>query len=321
MKSNHIDYIDLVKGLGIILVVLGHGPFPCHFAIDVFHMPLFFFVAGMTFRCPSVEETGKFFIKKINRIFIPFIFWTILSFCIETLVGKLSPGAPFNGPLWFLQTLFTAFALYVPIREYFNGVRLHIVIALLYAISTIWYYYQSLAIAVPFSLTRAMAAVFYIHMGCYLSKRIQNQSRKQASVMMCIGLMVYIVGVFVSMSWFNINDVSFVGGQLLTYCPPLSMLTTFAGIMMMLSLSKYVNKVRGCNWLGQNSLVIMCVHFPIIERLNILFSSQPYYQSSVGRIVSVICIYVITFSLSIVLTSLCKRYIPRLTGYGNFISI
>lgn len=301
-------------------MVLGHGPFPCHFAIDVFHMPLFFFVAGMTFRCPSVENVGTFFLKKINRIFIPFVFWTILSFCIETVIGKPNPDAPFNGPLWFLQTIFSAFALYVPIRGYFHGMKLHAVTALLYVLSMLLYYFP-LATVLPFSLTLAMAAMFYLHLGSVLSKHLHELSRKQTSIITCIGLMVYIVGVFESMRWFDINGVLFANGKLITYCPPLSMLTTVAGILTMLSVSKLVNKVRAINWLGQNSLVIMCVHFPIIERLNMFFSSQPYYQSSVGKIISAICIYVITFSLSIVLVQLCKRYIPIFTGYSNLISI
>lgn len=46
--KTHYDYIDLAKGFGILLVILGHGMFPCHFVIDSFHMPLFFILSGLT---------------------------------------------------------------------------------------------------------------------------------------------------------------------------------------------------------------------------------------------------------------------------------
>lgn len=55
----HFDYIDLAKGVGIILVILGHGMFPCHFAIDAFHMPLFFVLAGITFKQPKFIGGGN----------------------------------------------------------------------------------------------------------------------------------------------------------------------------------------------------------------------------------------------------------------------
>ena len=43
--------IDLAKGIGILLVIVGHGLFS-NFAIDSFHMPLFFFLTGLTFTPP-----------------------------------------------------------------------------------------------------------------------------------------------------------------------------------------------------------------------------------------------------------------------------
>lgn len=49
--NNRIDSIDLAKGIGIILVIIGHGIMN-NFAINVFHMPLFFFLAGLTFTPP-----------------------------------------------------------------------------------------------------------------------------------------------------------------------------------------------------------------------------------------------------------------------------
>lgn len=48
----HLDSIDLAKGIGIMLVLLGHGMFPWHFLIASFHMPLFFILAGITFTPP-----------------------------------------------------------------------------------------------------------------------------------------------------------------------------------------------------------------------------------------------------------------------------
>ena len=40
--KEYLDYLDLAKGIGILLVIMGHSLFPLHIAIDIFHMPLFF---------------------------------------------------------------------------------------------------------------------------------------------------------------------------------------------------------------------------------------------------------------------------------------
>ena len=46
--------IDIMKGIGIILVILGHAIqnnyVPLNKVILSFHMPLFFFVSGMLFK-------------------------------------------------------------------------------------------------------------------------------------------------------------------------------------------------------------------------------------------------------------------------------
>ena len=49
--KERLDYIDLAKGIGILLVVIGHGAFN-NFGINIFHMPLFFCISGLTFTPP-----------------------------------------------------------------------------------------------------------------------------------------------------------------------------------------------------------------------------------------------------------------------------
>lgn len=51
MAKQYLEYIDLSKGVGIILVIIGHGILK-GVGIDIFHMPLFFFLAGLTFTPP-----------------------------------------------------------------------------------------------------------------------------------------------------------------------------------------------------------------------------------------------------------------------------
>lgn len=42
-----MPWLDVAKGIGIILVVIGHAMFPKHLIIDGFHMTLFFILSGV----------------------------------------------------------------------------------------------------------------------------------------------------------------------------------------------------------------------------------------------------------------------------------
>lgn len=47
--------IDILKGIGILLVVWGHATAILIKEICIFHMPLFFFLAGMCFIIPNKD--------------------------------------------------------------------------------------------------------------------------------------------------------------------------------------------------------------------------------------------------------------------------
>lgn len=58
---NRIPVIDIMRGLGIILVVMGHISCEPHLScwIYSFHMPLFFFISGMSFFVAGKNESVK----------------------------------------------------------------------------------------------------------------------------------------------------------------------------------------------------------------------------------------------------------------------
>lgn len=130
------SWVDYAKGLGIILVVLGHvnrglynsGIYlseKTFHAIDTFiynfHMPLFFFLSGLFF-IYSIERRGKkdLIVNKIDTILYPYIIWSLIQGSIEILLSQYTnnktslftvlsllwePRAQF----WFLYALFMVF--------------------------------------------------------------------------------------------------------------------------------------------------------------------------------------------------------------------
>jgi fucose 4-O-acetylase-like acetyltransferase len=132
------NIVDIVKGLAIILVVYGHtaqgmvhrgwwaisdAAFS-HTFIYSFHMPAFFFVAGL-FVAGSIARRGNkgFAIEKLKTILYPYILFAIISVVLEPLIGRFkSQTKPFQWNVfllnladgqasWFLFVLFVCFML------------------------------------------------------------------------------------------------------------------------------------------------------------------------------------------------------------------
>jgi fucose 4-O-acetylase-like acetyltransferase len=93
--AKRVGYVDITKGIGIILVVMGHNDFAlispfAHKLIYSFHMPMFFFMSGMFFK-PDVPF-WNFIRQRFHRLLKPFgvmlllIYFASLSFSKVSLV-------------------------------------------------------------------------------------------------------------------------------------------------------------------------------------------------------------------------------------------
>jgi fucose 4-O-acetylase-like acetyltransferase len=130
--KQRLDYIDQIKGIAIILVVIGHiiqfnfekGHTNSVFMIIYsFHMPLFFFISGyIGFKTVKVDDFKSFkvaLVKKMISLVIPLIIWSLLVdiffFSSEwnsiTINGMLN--TLLNPNLWFLKVLFEIYVLYL----------------------------------------------------------------------------------------------------------------------------------------------------------------------------------------------------------------
>lgn len=135
--SKRLTYIDIAKGIGIVLVVVGHcipdATSPTgisvpayrwlHDVIYSFHMPLFFFLAGfMVSRQKMLARAQKpldLVRKRILRLLVPYIFVGLCYAPFKMLLSRFANkpydistlwqmviGINPDGELWFLYALF-----------------------------------------------------------------------------------------------------------------------------------------------------------------------------------------------------------------------
>jgi fucose 4-O-acetylase-like acetyltransferase len=122
--SKRIEYLDIARGIGILLVVLGHNDFEAisvfvHQVIYSFHIPLFFFLSGyfINISIPFFD----FFKKRFSSLLKPYffiiflIYFTSVSFekmGFNTAITRIVKALYGTGhyidwvQLWFLPELF-----------------------------------------------------------------------------------------------------------------------------------------------------------------------------------------------------------------------
>lgn len=131
MKGNRDKEIDALKGLAIILVVMGHiiafsnlenysNNILFNF-IYAFHMPLFFFISGYLVFGRFGPTTGSWIYKKFRQLIIPYIIFTLFYFYVLfgrpiydlTPVGVITTLFRYIVPdsAWFLPVLFESLLL------------------------------------------------------------------------------------------------------------------------------------------------------------------------------------------------------------------
>jgi len=129
-----VGWVDSLKGIGILLVVLGHALGglidaeaapgstwlrPVFAAIYIFHMPLFFFLTGLFVARRVVGNPGRFRQQLFTQVAWPYFLWGGIQIIAIYLAGTMvnHPSGPlalaflqmFHAPpsqFWFLYALF-----------------------------------------------------------------------------------------------------------------------------------------------------------------------------------------------------------------------
>lgn len=79
--------ISIVKGIGIILMVVGHAEAPWFITnfIYTFHMPLFFIAAGYFFSRKYLSDPWTFISRRVKGLYVPFVTWAVIFLLLHNL--------------------------------------------------------------------------------------------------------------------------------------------------------------------------------------------------------------------------------------------
>lgn len=294
--NQRIGYIDIAKGLGILVIVLAHndlsGYHPTlHKFIYAFHIPLFFFLSGMFFR--PERAFGETVHRRFNTLMKPYFFALFMIYLGEAafsnmtfpvIAGRIAKALYATGKyidwvqLWFIPHLFVvALFAWVAWRFVFGRVKwdwlrwLSMFAMLAIGVFTMPYFWPFTVpvigielFGLPFSLDLVLASGFFFLIGYEVNQKpLEKFFASPLVLLLTFGGLLALVLFLPPELDFNTR----------TY-PSLWINTAEAlfGIAMILSLARNLEKwseklANVFRYFGRISLVILIFHVPIQESM------------------------------------------------------
>lgn len=299
-----VEWIDIVKGFAIFLMVCGHTSIPSWLSkwIWSFHMPLFFLISGLLFNDKKYCRFGIFLRMRIQTLIVPYIFFTLinLSTGIFHLMQILSTGWLNGIALWFLPVLFLiemyGYFLFKYKLELFGGFVLLNIGYLLY-INNVHLPYD---IDVTFS-----ACIFYV-IGHYFRTFLVNYNPKLHVIIILLLCNIILSQLFPK------TDLAYnVCGFYI-----FNVLNALIGIFAFIFLFKKMRPIRKLNsfliWGGKNTLIILG-----LSQLFSLTIKNCFIVLGISNHFSFILRHLILWVVLWMSSILINKYIPFLVGKHN----
>ena len=259
-KIKRKEWIDILKGIGIILVAIGHiySNQIVYNWLYSFHMPLFFLAAGWVYKEKTILTDIK---RRIQTIVVPYFsfgFLTIIYYQIlerrfrdsnisflDSVLGLLSGSCinlGFNIHLWFLPCFFLTVILFNMIVNWVGRKTAYVVVALMSLIYIIfpmpeWFW----------GFNRVFKYIGFYAVGVSLARmdKVKDKSLEAGTVaFILLGVNFYLsyINQTTGVMWFA---------------------TALIGVAALVLISQLINTNKVLQYCGRISLVILCIHGPV----------------------------------------------------------
>ncbi len=217
-STHHLDrrihWIDIGKGIGIVLVTFGHirnGNYECTWLpvlaspiafIYLFHMPLFYFLGGFTFS--SRRSFPDFLKTKAKTLLIPYYVFS-LYFLAKPIAALVNPnlfsqmqvgesyggsiakqfyGVLINGDgLWFLWAYFIGELIVYPLSHIFTQKRQYLITGTLFIAAYFAFTILFPHVVLPFRIVTGVEVAGFIMLGISCKEWIMKLRRTPSLVL------------------------------------------------------------------------------------------------------------------------------------------
>ena len=303
--KNRCLWIDTAKGLGIILVIYGHISFRPEWWnvwLCSFHMPLFFFLSGLTFNKDNYADFKLFFSTKVKQLVIPYLIFAVIAWLwsfIEQIISLtrdygfdwrylLKQGigiilqirtTSYGVGVWFIPCIFVAFLLLyfiIKLSKHDN-----VVIAIYSSICLIcgYLYCTYIDIKLPWGIDAAFIAVFFMAMGTILRQKLLCNF-KNYKMMVGIGIVSFFINIIFALLNYKVLNRT-VGmwsnnyGNLVYF-----ILGAVSGIIVTIVISQFL-KLKFIQNIGKHSIFYYGLHIIILEASSYITHYIPMFSNDI----------------------------------------
>ena len=347
MASQRIQYIDLAKGLCILLVVLFHVFQHVHFvpefirSLSCFRMPLYFFLSGLFFK--EYEGFLGFFLRKVNKLLIPFaFFYLVTSFALSnllhyvfgyTVLFKVSLGISglwafitqekfANDPIWFLWVLFLVNIYFYIILKLVKTVTHNshntknpkytpiIISVVCFIVGIIGSVVLSRKVNLLAFLDSAMSALPFFAAGYLFNKysNILEPNKWDKYLPVIIIVLFAITFAFGGHCSYRVNSFSI--------NPFWQYVCGMTGTLGIIFIAKVINHVPFVTYWGRYSIMILVTHSLLLKVI-----TPPILKAHLPMSITVMLVLAILMFSYQLLIPLMKKYLPYVTAQKDVIDV
>lgn len=299
--DRRIGWMDVLRGLAILLVVLHHstqiveyrvGELPEPFTFlsaffAPFRMPMLMFLSGLLVAGSLTRPTGEYVWGKLRRILWPIVVWTLVYNGMEFIVDGVFSLDVWNTYLWFMQFVLAYYLIALLIRRL--PVWVLIVVPLVGAF----------LVADPALelLQRFLYLMPFFFLGALIEKHWDRYatllSARRAAILCVIPLAIAVYSGLDDL-WARQAGVEDGGG--LWYLP-WAAVPAMLGILILVRVCVLIPDVRWLapvRFVGRYSLIYYCSHYPVFAALGWLAARAGLAQPTLALVV----IFLATLAIS-----------------------
>lgn len=321
---DRLDYVDVAKGLGIFIVVIGHcltyaGLWSTRlfWYIYAFHMPFWFVISGFLYKR---KDPSSYITNKVVSLIVPYIAYFSLNIVIYAILACIGKTKLFEycsfGAFLFLMTLFLVVIAHFLLDLFVYSKSRHplilqsvvafcvLILGLIYA--------KGIAGEPNQPVATAFVGYAYFLLGLGLRSTRLNPPVKIISRIMCFIVGILLSAILMVTSKLNgdlnidmntsryMNGLMFVANSLL-------------GIASFCALSAAIRSNSILQNMGRNSLSILMIHIPVYCSVSCLC-----YHFGVNGYFTAILSAIISFAASYAAIHIFNRYLPFMLGKIKF---
>lgn len=326
LTKKRIDYIDIAKGITILLMIIGHVfniPNLLKIFIFSFHMPLFFILSGYTFNKKNQMVLIK---NSFKRLIIPYLltgFTMLLLNIILTIkrtggldgfemlirdnllsiffggggITSIPNGVKPIGAIWFLLAMFWAniiFNAFLKTKLSFIGILIVSYIGYI-SVKIKW---------LPLDIQIGMFVTIFMYVGYFIKRgKIFEKHLSLTLTILFLGIWIFTI---LYGKIFALLNLGLPNGFLNIFS---AIVGTYFCVKISQLIERKTNKMKKwLIWLGKNTLLILCVHLIILDYL-------PYNRivniiTNLGIIDFKILIFILIHIIMAIGISVILSYIP-----------